>query len=378
MSIENQIQTIATQVAEVDAVKSQVEELKAAIANMSVTAQEVEAKDEGAELKAKFYNEVATGVDATLIKDGQVKSFNTQEQASAGTGIVKQVSKQILKRLRDDYVVAGLFGQETANSVDYEKRVQVGHSTTQWMGENVNLDGAPITGTPTFETVKMTHGKLAAFPVITSEAITDPFFDAEAFLKNDVSVEMSRGIAIGVLNGTGSNHQPKGFYKHFDKVEGAKPVEERAVDMYPVVEADIAEDAKLLEALRTLPYKMPARYVVGGKYVMNREMFERVSGLKDAIGRHYMHASEVAGVAGKLFGYDIVIDPMNTSVDFPVIFGHLADAFKLVNIPSSVTLLRNQFAIPGAVRFEFFTRIGTIVNDNQAVIALTPAVARKK
>lgn len=372
------ISTVEARTADVEAVKSAVAELKDAFAGLSATAQVEVKEDKGTELKAKFFDEVKNGGASTqVIKDGQIKSFNTQDQASAGAGIVTEVSTNILTRLRDDYVVAGLFGTETTGSVDYEKRVQVGHSTVAWAGENVNCDGVAMTGTPTFDTIKMTHGKITAAPVLTSESLTDPFFNAEAFVMNDVAVELSRGIALGVLNGEGK-YQPKGFYKHFDPVEGLKDVATRAVDAFPVVQEDISEDAKLIEAIRRLPYKMPARYVVGGKYVMNREMFERVSGLKDGIGRHYMHASEVEGVAGRIFGYDIVIDPMNVNKEMPIVFGHLDQAFKIVNIPTALEMVRNPYAIPHCVRFDVQHRIGTIVGDNQAVIGLITAAASRK
>jgi HK97 family phage major capsid protein len=370
--IDEVLNVIKSQADEIAEMRDALESVK------SAPAVQVEVKDEKAELKAKFYNDVKNGsANTQVIKDGQVKSFNTADQASAGAGIVTEVSQTILTRLRDDYVVAGLFGVETASSVDYEKRVQVGHSTVAWVGENVNADGVAMTGTPTFETVKMTHGKISAAPVLTSEALSDPFFNAEAFVMQDVAVELSRGIALGILKGEGK-YQPKGFYKHFDATEGAKPVADRAVDAFPVVAEDIADDAKLLEALRRLPYKMPASYVVGGKYVMTRELFERVSGLKDGIGRHYMHESEIAGVAGRIFGYDIVIDPMNTNQEMPVVFGHLDRAFKIVNIPTALELVRNPYAIPHCVRFDVQHRVGTIVGDNQAVIGLVAGAASRK
>lgn len=378
--IEAVVDGFKSQEVAVESIKSEIADLKDAFAGLAAANEaQVEVKDEAAELKAKFYDVVQNG-DGTsntqIVKDGLVKSFNTQEANGGGAGIVTEVSRSILKRLRDDYVVAGLFGHETVSSVDHERRVQVSGSSTSWVGENVNCDGVPQTATPTFETIKITHGKIQASPVLTSESLTDTFFDAESFVLNDVAEELSRGIALGVLTGNGAN-KPRGFYTYFDAVEGIKPVQERKVDHFPVIiEADLT-DEKLLEVVRRMPYKMPAKYIVGGKYIVTREMFERLAGLKDSIGRHYLHTSAVAGEAGRLFGYPVVIDPMNTQENMPIVFGHLDRAFKLVTIPTAMEFIRNPYVIPHCVRFDFQHRVGTMVGDNQAVIGLMVQSARK-
>ncbi|ENM2831970.1 phage major capsid protein [Vibrio cholerae] len=362
-----------------DTQANQIAELQDALAGLQTIHTEKAAPKE--DLKAKFYDVLKTGEGLNggtqLIKDGQVKSFNTQDPQGGGAGIVKEVSAQILKRLRDDYVVANLFGHRSVSSVDYEHRVQTGYSTVAWAGENVNCDGVAQTATPTFDSIKLTHGKITAAPVLTTEALTDTDFNAEAFVRNDVAEELARGIALGVLMGDGAN-KPKGFYTYFDKAEGIKAVAERKVDHFPVMVKAPLTDEELLETLRGMPYRMPARYVVGGKYIVSREMFERISGLKYAIGRHYMHTSATAGVAGSLFGYDVIIDPMNTRVDLPVVFGHLNKAFEVVQIPTALEMVRNPYAIPHCVRFDIQHRVGTIVRDNQAVIGLVVAAARAK
>lgn len=382
--LDTVIEGVKSQETVVENLKSEIADLKDAFAGLSAANEPVvDVKAQEQEMLVKFYNTLRSGEGLNggteLVKDGQVKSFNTQEAAGAGAGIIKQVSAQILKRLRDDYIVAGLFGSRAVKSVDYEHRVQTGYSTVAWAGENVNCDGVEQTGTPKFESIKLTHGKITAAPVLTAEALSDTDFDSEAFVRNDVAEELARGIALGVLMGDGVN-KPKGFYTYFDATEGVKPVGERKVDHFPVLVKGQAEltDEALLETLRAMPYRMPARYTVGGKYIVSREMFERVSGLKDAIGRHYMHTSVEQGVAGKLFGFDVVIDPMNTRADLPVVFGHLNKAFEIVTIPTALEVVRNPYAIPHCVRFDIQHRAGSLVRDNQSVIGLVVTTARSK
>ncbi|MGL4765218.1 MAG: phage major capsid protein [Aeromonas sp.] len=358
----------------------QIDELRGALeAVKSAPVAQVEVKDEAAELKAKFYNVAKTGegFGTELVREGEIKSasFNVTDPASAGAGVVTEVSRQILTRIVEDYKIPSMFGIETASSTKYEKRVQVGVSGARWEGENVAAANGDHTGTPTLATIKMTHGKAIAKPVVTQEALSDPFFNAEAFLMSDVQKQLGRLICEGLLNGEGDN-QPKGFYKHFDAVEGAKDVATRKVDMFPVITDAIGTDEELIAALQAMQFALKTGYVAGAKYVMNREVFQRVASLKDGMGRPMMQPSLDADYAGRIFGFEIVVDAM-ASKEIPVVFGKLDEAFKVVNIPTSMDFIRNPYKIDFCVEFTIAQRIGTIVGDNEAVVALIPAAARK-
>ncbi|EJG0782042.1 phage major capsid protein [Vibrio parahaemolyticus] len=375
--IDAVVEGVKSQADIVEAIKSEVADLRDAFAGISAANDaQVEVKESVEELKAKFY-EIAKsgeGLQGTeLVKDGEIKSavFNVTDEASAGAGVLVDVNRQILTRIVEDYKITSLFGRDTANSTKYEKRVQVGTGGARWEGENVGLENGAHTGSPTFATIKMVHGKAIAKPVVTTEALKDPFFNAETFLLNDTRKQLARLVAEGLVNGQGEN-QPRGFMTYFDAVEGVKPVTERKVDHFPVLvktEAELAEDAALIAALQAMQYELKTGYVAGSKYVMSRKMFQRVAGMKDAVGRPFMQPSLDAAVSGRIFGFDIVVDPM-ISEEKPVVFGRIADAFKVIDIPSTLEFIRNPYKIDGAVEFYIATRIGTIVNDNEAVVAL--------
>ena len=364
----------------VKAQAEQIDELRGALDAVKSAPVQVEVKDEAAELKAKFYSVAKSGegINTELVREGEIKSasFNVADEASAGAGVVTEVSRQILTRIVEDYKIPSMFGVETASSTKYEKRVQVGVSGARWEGENVAGANGAHTGSPTFATIKMSHGKAIAKPIVTQEALSDPFFNAESFLMNDVQKQLGRLISEGLLNGNGEN-QPKGFYTHFDAVEGAKDVAERKVDMFPVITNAIDTDEALIAALQAMQFALKTGYTAGGKYVMNREVFQRVAALKDGMGRPMMQPSLDAGYAGRIFGFDIVVDA-TASKEVPVVFGKLDEAFKVVNIPTSLDFIRNPYKIDFCVEFTIAQRIGTIVGDNEAVVALMPAAAARK
>ncbi|HDI3263900.1 TPA: phage major capsid protein [Vibrio cholerae] len=371
------------QTVEIENLKSTIADLTDAFAGLSAANDPiVEVKDTTETLKTKFFDLAKTGegYHTELVKDGKIKSdaFNTADNASAGAGVLTQVNRQIVEHIVEDYAITKLFGRDTAGSVNYERRVMTGGAGARWEGENVEGVNGAHTATPRLATIKMTHGKAIAKPIITAEALQDPFFNAETFVMGATRKALARTVAEGVVNGNGEA-QPRGFMTYFDAVEGVKAVEERKVDHYPVLvkpAADLADDQKLLDALQALQYELKAGYVSGAKYVMSRKMFQRVAGIKDGLGRPMLMTSLEAGVSGRIFGFDIVVDPL-LNEDKPVVFGRIADAFKVIEIPSALQFTRNPYKIDQCVEFYIATRIGTMVNDNEAVVALLVETARK-
>lgn len=327
-------------------------------------------KAEEVDLKAKFYNVAKTGegFGTDLVVDGEIKSFNVTEEASAGAGVVTEVSRQIVTSLLEDYRIPAMFGRETAGSTKHEKRVQVGRSGARWEGENVAAGNGAHTGTPEFATIKMTHGKAIAKPVVTQEALSDPFFNAETFLMGDVRKQLGRLISEALLNGTGEN-QPKGFYKHFGDVANH--------ETFKLVAHAHGTDEELIAALQAMQFDLKSGYLAGAKYVMARSMFQRVAGLKDGMGRPMMQPSLDKAYAGTLFGFPIVVDA-NASEEIPVVLGRLDEAFKVVEIPTSLGFVRNPYKIDFCVEFTISNRIGTIVGDAEAVVGLKAPVAQRK
>lgn len=362
MTIETQLSLQATQIAD----------LQDALASVKA-APELEVKSAPVDYKTKFYDEVKNFKgDMELVKDGKIKSasFNTVEAGSATEGVLTEVNRTIVQSAIEESALVRLFGREVAGSPRYEKRKQVGLSGARWEGENHLGANGEHTGSPRFATLKAKFGKAIAKPIVTQEALSDPFFNAEAFLMADVRKQLGRLVADGLINGAGEN-QPEGFATLFT-TDAAKVEAGTHFKMLPAVAGD---DAALLAALQGMQFELKTGYLNGARYVMARDVFQRVSALKDTTGRPLMQTSLDAGVAGKIWGFDIVVDATLVGV---VYFGQMDEAFKVVEIPTSMELLRNPYKIDFCVEYNISTRIGSIVNDNEAVCGLTVAKAMTK
>lgn len=376
MTIEQKLTEISTTVEGLASLKGEVQELRDALAAKSAAPAVVEHKDEVKELRAKFFELARTGegFNTDLVKDGvAVKSLNvTPSQAgTADSLVIAEVSKDIIKRAVEDYTLPSLFSFVTSGNPKFERRVMKGRSGAKWDGENHAGTNGAHTATPEFETVRMTSGKAVAKPLITQEALSDPYIDVEALLMDDVRSSIGSLVAEGLLAGEGSANQPKGFLKHFDKTEGVKDLATRPVDHFAVelLNVTTADDAALIDALHGLTFKVITRYRNGGKFVMSAKMYQRVAGIKDGQGRPMMQPSLDAAVAGRIFGYDIVCDA-NLGDDVPAMFGDFASAFTVVSIPTTLDFIRNPYKIDFCVEYTIAQRVGTIIGSNQAVVGL--------
>lgn len=376
MELAQKLETIVTGVqtntAELDAVKTDIADLKDALVGLQA-ANEEEVEVKGEDLEVKFYDEVKNYKGETeLVKDGQIKaaSFNVTEAGSATEGVITEVNRKIVQSAIEESALVKLFGRETAGSTKYEKRKQIGLSGARWEGENVEGVNGAHTGAPTFTTLKAKFGKAIAKPVITQEALSDPFFNAEAFLMTDVRKQLGRLVVEGLVKGAGEN-QPTGFTTLFT----AEQAKIDAGTHFKLLADFAGDDAAFVEALQGMQFALKTGYLVGSKYVMARDVFQRVAGLKDTTGRPLMQTSLVEGVAGRIFGFDIVVDPTLVGV---IYFGKFDEAFKVVDIPTSLEFLRNPYKIDFCVEFSIATRIGSIVHDNEAVVGMNvPAAVRK-
>lgn len=365
----------------VDAVKTELADLRDAFAGLKAANDEVvpEVKQTAEEVLTKFFNDVKSAPKhaTELIHEG--KAFNVTENDSAGAFVVESFAAQILTRLIEGHAVVKHFGRENGTT-DYQRRVEIDGTSAGWVGENTAVDASgnwARTGAPRYEFIKCTHGEAYAKEGITTRALVDPSFDAQSRLMGAMQKKLARVVSDGLMNAAGQESvQPKGFMQYFDAVEGIKPVETRKVDHFKVMTADIATDEQLLAALHGMTFELVTGYVAGSRFYMARDMFQRVAMLKDGLGRPLMAPSFDKAAAGRLFGFDIVVDA-TMGADKPVIFGDVGEAFKIINIPSAVSFLANPYKVDGQIEYTITARIGTIVNDNEAVVALMPTVAKK-
>lgn len=344
--------------AELEASKSKTAEVLDAVEVLKAKLAETN-PEETEEVKSAraMFTKSMTETGGEIIKAGKLQGSKNFGQA--GDIIVTEFNKTITQRILQTSKLVSHFGQETG-ILDYKKKVAKGGTVASWEGEYTST-------VPVLVDVAATGGKLTSSPMVEKTVAADAFFDAYSFLETDAMKRISAQAAVAMLQGDGVK-KPKGIVKHFDKVEGLKPVDTRDVETFASVVAT-AIDATLIDKLRDLVNSVPAEYHGNARWGMSREAFNTVYALKDADGRSYLQPDPQNPMNFLLHGFEIVLD-VTLAADSPIMFGDFDAGFKALNVPQAIDLVANPFRVPGFMVYDITYRAGVIMGANDAIAGL--------
>ncbi|MDX7833835.1 phage major capsid protein [Aeromonas caviae] len=373
LSFDEVMQEMAGQIDELKAAKTaaeaELEESKSKQAEVVDAIEALKAKlaetnpEETEEVKSAraMFTKSMTETGGEIIKAGKFQGTKANGTAfgAAGDIIVTEFSKTIIQRILATSKLVSHFGQETGIA-DYKKKVAKGGTVASWEGEYTSTASVLVD-------IASTSGKLTCSPMVEKTVAADAFFDAYSFLETDAMKRISAQAAVAMLQGDGVK-KPKGIVKHFDKVEGLKPVDTRDVETFSSVVATVA-DATLIDQLRDLVTRVPAEYHGNARWGMSREAFNTVYALKDADGRSYLQPDPQNPMNFLLHGFEIVLD-VTLAADAPIMFGDFDAGFKVLNVPQAIDLVANPFRVPGFMVYDITYRAGVIMGANDAIAGL--------
>ncbi|WP_276325052.1 phage major capsid protein [Aeromonas piscicola] len=343
------------------ALEDEVEEMKRRKAEGSEDEDEEEVK-----AARKSFKTAMKSHSGEIIKDGKLKVKSAAGTAfgAGGDTIVAEVAKFITERVMKQSALVAHFGQETAGGRDYSKKIAKGGTVASWEGEYSST-------VPVLVDVKATSGTLTSSPMVDKNVAADSFFDAYSWLQNDALKRIAAQSALALLSGDGVK-KPKGLTKRFDLVEGAKPVEERDVEIFATTQLE--DIAKVEDALRKLVLSVPADYHGNARWGMSQDAYERIHAVKDGMGRGLLQMDPTNPLNMKMFGFDVVIDVTLKDTD-PVMFGDFDAGIKVVNLPNTLDVVSNIYRIPGNMVYDITMRSSIIAGTNDAIAGLVLPVA---
>jgi len=369
LSFDEVMQEMAGQIDDLKAAKTAAEaELEASKSKQAEVVDAIEAlkakladtnPEETEEVKSAraMFTKSMTETGGEIIKAGKLQG--AKNFGAAGDIIVTEFNKTITQRILETSKLVSHFGQETG-ILDYKKKVAKGGTVASWEGEYTST-------VPVLVDVASTGGKLTSSPMVEKTVAADAFFDAYGFLETDAMKRISAQAAVAMLQGDGVK-KPKGIVKHFDKVEGLKPVDTRDVETFSSVVATVA-DATLIDLLRDLVNSVPAEYHGNARWGMSREAFNTVYALKDADGRSYLQPDPQNPMSFLLHGFEIVLD-VTLAASAPIMFGDFDAGFKVLNVPQAIDLVANPFRVPGFMVYDITYRAAVIMGANDAIAGL--------
>jgi len=372
---------------------TQIEEVKNLTADLEakLAAQTVETKEVSTEFDVKSAN-VALKAAMTGDKAVEIKALTIA--GGEALGIDNELGRTVIERARENVAILGAVGSKSVGSVNYRELVLRTYPATAETGENTTLAGADwsATATQTYVEVVMKVGKQYCKPQITDEAVSDPHIDIFAHLESLLAEEVGRYWAQQVLAGNGSANQIKGILTnavgaaaslgHMDTRdpsvaeegvlgESWKDNATRDPEIFPVVPSGVlgafpATSLAFMDKLIDITAALPSNYLNNASWTMNRRTLASIRKLRDTQERPLV---QFEGGAFNLIGYPIILEDYmpNAAQDaFPIIFGDLEKAYKLINIDE--TYLIDPYSVDGAVQLKSTTRKGSLIGNNDAIV----------
>ncbi|MEZ8138171.1 phage major capsid protein [Vibrio splendidus] len=350
--------------------KSALQELATKNADLANTVEELKEQIADMEVKGHYSMnaqtktfDLNTEVKSLAVKNPQTdileKGLTTVDAESAGITIRTQYEQGIIKPLKERSAFLSRIGSRAVPNEDFKRLVKIKDADFRWGGENTANGTIANTGVQGYAEVTGTYGKAEAYPFITDEMLHDSEFDLVAELSESVLDEIADGIALAALKGDG-NKKPKGLMAH---TTGA------AHEKFEVLEVGATgklggNTAAAVKALRSIVRTLKPGYRTNAVWMMNEEQRDILAGFTYADGKSIINEDITEMPEGRLLGKEIVVDP-NMAVG-EMVFGDLNRGFTLLNV-QSMKVLPNPYVAPGNTQFYHAIRVGTIVNDVQAV-----------
>ncbi|MFM2580635.1 phage major capsid protein [Vibrio fortis] len=339
-------------------VLAQVDELKEQIADMEAKgnySMDLQAQAKTFDLNAEVKSLIAENPQVNILEKG----LTSADQASAGITIRTQYEAEVIKPMRERSAFLSRISHKPVLNEEYKRLVKIKDAEMRWGGENVANGSIANTGVQGYAEVTGTYGKAEAYPFVTSEMLHDSSINVMGDLAESVLDEIAVGINAAALNGDG-NKKPKGMLRHID---GA------AHEKFEVQEIGAAgalpkTTPALLKALRGIARSLKTGYRPGAVWMMNEAMRDELAGYVYTDGKSIINEDVTEMPDGRLLSKEIVVDC--EMPDGVITYGDLAKGFTFLTV-QGMTVMPNPYVAPGNVQVYHSLRVGTIVNDVQAL-----------
>jgi len=257
----------------------------------------------------------------------------------------------------------------TISGAGFKKVYSDGIVGSGWVGETA---ARPQTTTPGLTVLDFGLGEVYANPAASQGLIDDAEIDTEAWLANEVSLEFDKQEGIAFLSGDGVN-KPFGVLTY---VTGAANAAKHPYGAIPVLPSGAAADVKA-DALFDLQADLPAEFVSGAKFYMNRGAQSAFRKLKNADGAYLWQPSLALGVPPTLAGEPVVDMPGMPNVgagNIAALYGDMVETYQVID-RTGVRVLRDPYTAKPFILFYTTKRVGGGVKNPTAMRALKIAAS---
>lgn len=293
--------------------------------------------------------------------------------AAGGIAVPEIFDRNIVQKSLDVSPLLGEVTVQRTSSPDQKIHVNLRGQASAWVDEVGTNGQYGDSATPQLAEITVPFGNLFAKPLISQFALADMYFDVEAFVTENVSLEFAQKVGAAILTGTGTN-QPKGILAHATAATGD------ATRPFGTIEHVASGAAAALPAgadkYIDLVHKLKAAHRARAKWVLSRATLAELRKIKDSTGQYLWQPSLQAGQPGALLGYGIVEAedmPVVAANALPIVFGDLTE-YRLYDLVG-MTMLRDPYSYDAYIALKTMKRFGGTIANTEAFKVMKIATA---
>ena len=324
-----------------------------------------EPKDEQAEAYKAAFGAFLRKGDVSGFDELRTKDWQISVDSDGGYAVPEELDRTILRLTKDRSPLRQVCDTKTIGGVEYRQLVNIGGSTSGWVGET---DPRPKTNTPQFVEIRPVMGEIYSNPAVSQISLDDMFFDAENELAQEIANDFATREGQAFLSGDG-NMKPKGILDH------PQAAQKDGVRPYGTLELVQTATAGTLDAddLIKLMYTLKGAHRGNARWMLNRASLAVVRTLKDGGGRYLWLPTLAEGQPATILGYPISENEDMVDVGaggIPIMFGDFKRTYTIVD-RMGIRILRDPYINKPFVHFYTTKRVGGMLRDSESLKLLS-------
>ena len=362
--LTEKVDKINADIAQISALKKQLETLETAVAQGQFPGggkNELDrVKAQHKDAFAKFFRKGAEGG----LRDLEVQAGLSTLSDPDGGFLVPEDYEQAIDRVALSVsAMRRLATVRTIGTDTYKKLVNQGGASSGWVGEK----GARAeTNTPTLTEIAINTKEIYAMPAATQTLLDDSRVDIAGWLADEVSIEFSEQESEAFINGNGVE-QPKGIAAYAMAANSSYVWGK--VGYITSGNASLVND---LDKLIDLQHALKPVYRNGAAWLMNDATLATIRKMKDGDGNYIWVPGLKDGAPDTLLGKPVEIDDNVDDIaanKYPIFFANFKRAYLIID-RQGVRVLRDPYTSKPYVLFYTTKRVGGGIVMYEAIKAL--------
>lgn len=357
-----------------DEIKKALEDIEAKSKRPGFGGGQNDAEADAAEHKKAFRGYMSKGIDTGLAAlEQKALAISTNSGADGGYAVPKVIDSMMESLVVNISPIRAIANVVQISTNDYHKLVNLKGAASSSVSETA---ARTATATPTLADITINPYDMYANPQATQQMLDDVFFNAEAWLADELAEEFGRQEGYLFINGTGTN-QAKGL---LNPTMAATADASRAFGTVQYVPTGVAGNwpaSNPADILLTLASSVKARYRNNANWVLNKATLFAIAAFKDSSGRYIFNPISAPNVPATLLGYPVVEAedvPAIAASSYSVLFGDFKRAYTIVD-RIGTRVIRDPFSNKPYIGFYTTKRVGGSVVNSEAYKTLKFSVS---